>query len=138
MNNNTENPKNQRKAVEIYRLGLMASQDAVPFCSFLIEYGASFYTMRDKLVYGNRLFDPWERKGIQKMIADFAPDYRGKPQDFFGALDCKERFVAYMVEKGGMGRTSCYTRFKAFNFRHWEILGLDSLYEKFLQLHRRP
>ena len=31
-----------------------------------------------------------------------------------------------MLDKGGMGRTSAYQRFRLFNFKKWEIEGLEN------------
>ena len=131
MNNEVELPENQSKTLQLYRLKKANREKVMDFCCFLASYGSSFYTMRDKLVYNLRPFDRWEWKGIGGMIREFAPDYQGRVEDFFGTLESKGSFVRFMAERGGMGRTSCYSRFQQFNFRPWEIIGLKPLYRIF-------
>ena len=104
------------------------------FCDFLRGYGASYYTMRDRIIYGSSPIDEWEVRGVEQMIREFAPDYKGLLTDFYNRLSREERgrFVSYMVEQGGMSRTSCYDRFRSFNFFTWEVWGLLRCEEYYL------
>ena len=80
-------------------------------------------------------FDYWEIVGVEQMIKNFAPGYKGTPEDFFESLEEKKEFVLHMCEVGGMSRTSCYQRFKMFNFKRWEIIGLANLLDRFCEDH---
>ena len=77
-------------------------QQKVAFCSYLGLHGASFYTMRDKLVYGTGWFDLWELKGVEGMIREFDPDYEGEAEDFIARDGEKTAFATYMAETGGI------------------------------------
>lgn len=132
----SKSAENKTKEVLKYRLQELNKQDLANFCSYISLHGASFYTMRDKLVYGTDTFSPWEEKGLKKMIQEFMPSYQGKTEDFFDEIEEKTSFVQYMIEQGGMGRTTCYQRFKLFNFKKWEIEGLVPLLERFIEMHK--
>lgn len=110
-------------------------QQLTAFCSYLGLHGASFYTMVNKLVRGAGTFDLWEERGVEGMIREFAPDYTGEAKDFFDSIEEKAPFIQYMVETGGMGKTTCYQRFKAFNFKKWEVTGLEQLARSFTEYH---
>lgn len=110
-------------------------QELTAFCSYVGLHGANFYTVRDKLLYQDRQFRRWEVVGIDRMIHGFAPDYDGAPEDFFDRVEGKVRFVRYMEEEGEMSPSSCYQRFKDFNFKKWEVIGLDGLLDQFLKEH---
>lgn len=118
------------------RLEALDRQQLAAFCSFLGFNGASFYTMRDKLVYDTGWFDEWELKGVEGMIREFDPDYRGEAKDYFAEARDKSLFIQYMVEKGGMGKTTCYQRFKIFNFKKWEVTGLEKMFDQFMDFHK--
>lgn len=111
-------------------------QQLTAFCSYLGLHGASFYTMVNKLVRGAGTFDLWEEKGVEGMIREFDPCYKGDAKDFFDSIDEKAPFIQFMVETGGMGKTTCYQRFKAFNFKKWEVTGLERLARAFTDFHK--
>lgn len=119
------------------RLEGLDKQQLTAFCSYLGLHGASFYTMRDKLMYETGTFDLWEEKGVEGMIRAFDPEYSGEARDYFDTLADKTPFIQYMVETGGMGKTTCYQRFKAFNFKKWEVMGLERLAEGFTEFHKQ-
>lgn len=111
-------------------------QQKVAFCSYLGLHGASFYTMRDKLVYGTGWFALWELKGVEGMIREFDPDYEGEAEDFIARDGEKTAFATYMAETGGMSKTTCYQRFKIFNFKKWEVVGLERMFRLFMDFHK--
>ena len=115
------------------RLNQLTAKEIGEFCSFLVGYGANFYTMRDKLLYRERLFNAFEVVGLQSMIQEYDSSYQGEISNFWNTLTEKSRFVKYMMEHGGIGRTSCYSRFSAFNFKPWELIGLEQLLTVFLE-----
>ena len=112
-------------------------QQMTALCSYLGLHGASFYTMRDKLMYETGTFDLWEEKGVEGMIREFDPEYDGEVKDYFEFLTDKTPFIQYMVERGGMGKTTCYQRFKVFNFKKWEVMGLQRLVHDFMDFHNQ-
>ena len=112
-------------------------QQLTALCSYLGLHGASFYTMRDKLMYETGTFDIWEEKGVEGMIREFDPEYDGEVKDYFESLADKTPFIQHMVENGGMGKTTCYQRFKAFNFKKWEVMGLKRLVHDFMDFHNQ-
>lgn len=116
------------------RIQRLSKLELTAFCSFVGLYGANFYTVRDKLLYLNRDFRRWEIVGIERMVREFAPCYDGEIKDFFDRIEEKSRFVRFM-EEGGMSQSSCYQRFKVFNFKKWEIIGLYGLLDLFLREH---
>lgn len=118
------------------RLEALDKQQLAAFCSYLGLHGASFYTMRDKLVYETGTFDLWEEKGVEGMIREFDPTYEGDVKDYFDTVADKTPFIQFMVEKGGMGKTTCYQRFKFFNFKKWEVVGLERLFQQFMDFHK--
>lgn len=118
-----------------YRLEELDRQQLTALCSYLGLHGASFYTMRDKLVYGIGKFDYWELKGVKEMIHEFDPIYEGEPDEFYESCTQKVQFIQFMIDKGGMGKSSAYHRFRMFNFKKWEVLGLEYLLGQFLELH---
>lgn len=103
------------------------------FLFWLEDFGANYYTMRDKLVYNERGFRKWEVVGIKNMIHCFAPDYEEDPKLFWNGLQQKRDFVSFMKDEGGMCRTSCYMLFTAMSFKPWQWEGLDSLAAKFME-----
>lgn len=117
------------------RIAQLDRQQLLSFCSFVSLYGASFYTMRDKMMRNTSDFCHWEVTGIEKMISDFAPDYKGEPEEFFEQLEEKSDFVQYMCANGEISRASCYQRFKLFNFKRWEVVGLSNLLDRYLTEH---
>lgn len=130
-----EKDEKNSKPILSYRSQLPADRKVhFGFCEFLKGFGASFYTMRDRIIYGTTTFDEWELKGVDGMMREYAPDYNGLLCDYFDTLTRDERgkFVAYMIEKGGMGKTSCYARFRTFNFAPWEMRGLLALERMYL------
>lgn len=116
------------------RIQRLSKLELTAFCSFVGLYGANFYTVRDKLLYLNRDFRRWEIVGIERMVREFAPCYDGEIKDFFDRVEEKSRFVQFMEERG-MSPSSCYQRFKVFNFKKWEIIGLYGLLDLFLREH---
>lgn len=116
------------------RIQRLSKLELTAFCSFVGLYGANFYTVRDKLLYLNRDFRRWEIVGIERMVREFAPCYDGEIKDFFDRVEEKSRFVQFMKERG-MSPSSCYQRFKVFNFKKWEIIGLYGLLDLFLREH---
>lgn len=118
------------------RLKALDRQQLTALCSYLGLHGASFYTMRDKLVYGVGGFDYWELKGVKGMIGEFDPLYEGKTECFYECCPQKQQFIQFMLDKGGMGRTSAYQRFRLFNFKKWEIEGIENLLNRFLDFHK--
>ena len=130
-----ENDEKISKPILSYRSQLPADrQMQYGFCDFLRGYGASFYTMRDRIIYGTSPIDEWELRGVERMIREFDPGYKGLLLDFYDQLsrDERGRFVGYMVEQGGMSRRSCYDRFRTFNFATWEVFGLLRCEELYL------
>lgn len=117
------------------RIQRLSKPELTAFCSFVGLYGANFYTVRDKLLYSNRDFRKWEIVGIDRMVREFKPGYEGELKDFFERVDEKVRFVRFMEEEGDMSPSSCYQRFKVFNFKKWEIIGLYGLLDIFLKEH---
>ena len=100
-----ENDEKISKPILSYRSQLPADrQMQYGFCDFLRGYGASFYTMRDRIIYGTSPIDEWELRGVERMIREFDPGYKGLLLDFYDQLsrDERGRFVGYMVEQGGM------------------------------------
>lgn len=132
----SKSAEKETKEVLKYRLQELDRQQLVAFCSFVSLHGASFYTLRDKLVYGTDTFCRWEEVGLRRLIQEFMPDYQGTPEDFFDSIDEKTAFVQFMVEKGGMGRTTVYQRFKLFKFKKWEVEGLLPLFDRFMETTR--
>lgn len=124
------------KPILSYRSSLPADRKIhFGFCEFLKGYGASYYTMRDRIIYGTSPIDVWELRGVDGMLRDYAPNYNGLLCEYFDTLSPEERgrFVNYMIETGGMGRTSCYARFRTFNFAPWEMRGLLALEQLYLE-----
>ena len=128
--------ENEAKATLSCRLEELDKQQLTALCFYLGLHGASFYTMRDKLVYGVGGFDYWELKGVKGMIAEFDPIYEGEVEKFYDSCTQKQQFIQFMLDKGGMGRTSAYQRFRLFNFKKWEIEGLENLLGLFLDFHK--
>lgn len=127
--------KNQ-KPILSYRSALPADRKIhFGFCMFLKGFGASFYTMRDRIVYGTTPFSEWELHGIDGMIRRFKPEYKGLLCDFFDRISREERsrFVSFMVKDGGMSKTTCYSRFRTFNFAPWEMRGILALERMYLK-----
>lgn len=114
------------------RLSELTAKEVGEFCSYLVGYGANFYTMRDKLLYRERLFSSWEMVGLQKIIQEYDSSYQGEVSAYWNTLTEKSSFVKFMTE-WGFGRTSCYSRFSAFNFKPWELIGLEQLLTIFLE-----
>ena len=128
--------ENEAKTTLWCRLKALDRQQLTALCSYLGLHGASFYTMRDKLVYEVGSFDYWELKGVKGMIGEFDPIYEGEIENFYESCAKKQQFIQFMLEKGGMGRTSAYQRFRHFNFKKWEIEGLETLLDMFLDFHK--
>ncbi len=104
------------------------SRDAHETRSFFEKY-------HDRIIYGTSPIDVWELRGVDGMLRDYAPNYNGLLCEYFDTLSPEERgrFVNYMIETGGMGRTSCYARFRTFNFAPWEMRGLLALEQLYLE-----
>lgn len=119
------------------RISQLSRQEVAAFCSLLSLHGASFYTMRDKLMYGTGSFERWEIVGVERMIRSFMPGYDGPLEEFFDRMEEKVRFLQYMADEGGMCRTSCYNRFRPFNFKKWEVAGLLGMLDKFAEEHKQ-
>lgn len=130
-----EKEKKIEKPILSYRSQLPSDRKVhFMFCEFLKGFGASYYTMRDRIIYRTSPIDEWELRGVERMMREYAPGYHGLLCDYFDTLSRDERgqFVAYMMEKGGMSKTNCYARFRTFNFAPWEMRGLLALERVFL------
>lgn len=75
-------------------------------------------------------FKPWEYEGIITIIHQFNPEYDGKPSLFWDSLIKKKPFFEYMESKG-MSRGTAYTRFRDFNFKDFELVGIKKIMEDF-------
>ena len=67
---------------------------------------------------------------------EFDPDYEGEAEDFIARDGEKTAFATYMAETGGMSKTTCYQRFKIFNFKKWEVVGLERMFRLFMDFHK--
>lgn len=74
-------------------------------------------------------FRAWEEEGILNIIKDYAPKYKGSPCEFWKSLPSKKEFVAKMVSKG-MSRKTVFNRFKLFNFKKYELKGINKILEE--------
>lgn len=123
----SDSPKREEKGVNS-RFFELTKEEQLRFCSYMVNYGASFYTIRGRMTrFG---FRSWEATGIRKLIRDYAPDYKGGIVDFWGSLDRKVDFSRYMVARG-MCKTTVSMRFSAFDFKEWELIGIDDLVDEF-------
>lgn len=123
------------KPIPSYRSKLPSDRRVLfGFCERLKAWGASYYTMRDRIVYGTTKFEKWELRGVKELMNEFDPEYEGSVSDYFQSLgrNKRSRFVSFMKEHGGMSRSSCYHRFRMGKFAEWEMKGLWKCEEEYL------
>jgi len=75
-------------------------------------------------------FKPWEYEGIITVIKQFNPEYDEKLSLFWDSLTQKKPFFEYMESKG-MSRGTVNTRFRDFNFKEFELIGIKQIMEDF-------
>lgn len=102
--------------------------ELLKFCVFTENYGGSFYTVQRRI--RQNAFNLWEKAGIIELIRRYAPDYVGEPCDFWRTLSNKAPFTRFMEERG-MCRSTVRIRFSEFNFKEWELMGIENLIEEF-------
>lgn len=77
-------------------------------------------------------FVPWEIRGIEKVITDYVIENDindGIVSDyvtFYKNLENKSAFKRYMNDLG-MGFNTTIFRFSGFNFRQWELEGIERI-----------
>ena len=79
-------------------------------------------------------FDAWEIKGIKSVLKEYI-SFSGEPiniedesdmRSFYDSLERKAPFKQYMQEMG-MCATIVIARFKGFNFKPWELEGMECI-----------
>jgi len=74
-------------------------------------------------------FDKWELRGIRRIIDQFAYENQldfDSYETFYKHLANKSLFKQRMKEFG-MGNTTVICRFSGFNFKPWEMEGIESI-----------
>ena len=75
-------------------------------------------------------FKPWEYEGIITLIKEFSPNYNDSIALFWSSMSTKKAFFEYMEGKG-MSRGTVNTRFRDFNFKDFELVGIKKIMEDF-------
>lgn len=69
-------------------------------------------------------FKPWEIKGIEEVIKEFDSSFSGDLSSFYQELPKKGDFIRIM-EDLGMSRGTVIKRFRMFNFKEYELKGIN-------------
>lgn len=94
------------------------------------------YTRMFRQGYGSG-FSAWELSGVREVIRGFCKEYGLKtpeeddmPKFYLEWLEgMREKFCSYLLERG-MSRTTCIYRFKNWNFKKWEAVGIRAIIEE--------
>lgn len=103
-----------------------------------VSYGMTSSTFYNRFLREKKepRFDAWEMKGVVSCIRDFEQLHRLDPTDeeqlhaFYASLPMKTFFWPYMNEMG-MGINSIINRFSVWNFKPWELIGVNRILEEF-------
>lgn len=98
----------------------------------------SEYEMKRSTAY-NRFFrdgfKPWEIDGVESCVKDYcAAACIEVPEDvskFFAGFENKASFISYINSKG-MSRPAAYSKFTAWQFKKWQIVGIRNLIDRLL------
>lgn len=101
-------------------------EERTAFREIMSEAGMCFNTLYQRMAYIG--FNEWEAKGIKRCIKDFCL-YDGELKDFYKWLDetgNRQKFIKHM-EKRGLSRKTTERRFAQFDFKPWELEGIESI-----------
>ncbi len=125
-----------------HRLRGMQTAEIKRFSAYMAEFGASERTIADRIRY--RSFLPWEIVGVNNIIREYAENVNTETNDtqrFLCSLGKLERGKFYALMRDmGMSANTVRTRFFGQNFRPWEMIGIEALFEEWQgsEKHRIP
>lgn len=103
------------------------------FTHYVVEkYGMSINTAHSRFRRG--ILSKWQIVGIKGCIREFLEDDSFTDfKNFYNDLPVKSEFIKFMQNEMGMCERTARTRFKKFDFNDLELVGLESVYEEFIQ-----
>lgn len=103
------------------------------FTHYVVEkYGINIYTAHTRFRRG--ILSQWMIVGIRGCIREFLEDDSFTDfENFYKDLPVKSKFIEFMQEEMGMCERTARERFKKFDFSELELIGLEAVYEQFIE-----
>lgn len=103
------------------------------FTHYVVEkYGISINTAHTRFRRG--ILSRWMIVGIRGCIREFLEDDTFTDfENFYNNLPVKLKFIEFMQKEMEMCERTARARFKKFDFKELELIGLEAVYEQFIQ-----
>lgn len=103
------------------------------FTHYVVEkYGISINTAHTRFRRG--ILSRWMIVGIRGCIREFLEDDTFTDfENFYNNLPVKSKFIEFMQKEMEMCERTARARFKKFDFKELELIGLEAVYEQFIQ-----
>lgn len=112
-------------------LDFCVADDAKKVQTALIAHGMNPATAYNRLLRNDKEhgFEPWEIHGIFNCVEEFTgktiADLSPMPT-FYARTKGKDKFCQFMAERG-LGKNSVIKRFRRWDFKPWELLGVNNI-----------
>ena len=103
------------------------------FTHYIVDkYGMSINTAHTRFRRG--ILSKWMIVGIRGCIREFLEDDSFTDfENFYRKLPVKSEFIRFMQQDMEMCERTARARFKKFDFKEIELIGLESAYKEFIQ-----